>query len=738
MGISAAPSEATFKYSAFICYSHEDVRWAKWLQAALENYRIPRRLVGAQTPFGRLSKRLAPVFRDRSDLSATPDLRETIDSALRASANLLLICSPSACRSRWVNEEISLFRSLGRGDRIFCVIVAGEPNASDFAGREAEECFPPALRSPATADSTTSRHRFEPIAADARVGGDGKGNVKLKILSALLDVGFDVLKHREQRRRIQRMTIVTALSLVMMLITTGLAISARNARLAAEQRQREAETLVDFMLGDLNNKLRQVQRLDILEAVDNQAMAYFLARPRTELSDQALALHVKALQKIGNVREDQGKLPAAMEAYRAAASTAAELMRRAPGDVEREAAYAETLHHLGNAYWFQGDLGRALECFQGAIALLERVVIVRPSESGAALLAYARTNEGRVREARGEFAAAKSLYEAVLATFRNLNSMHSSEIRWQSDLADAAESLAKVAIEQGQLTQAIAGYREVYQIRNQIVVSSPSDRDSQENLWITGAALGGALALCGDGDAARHYARSAVRGARALVAFDATQGDWRLELAKYNRLLGGIARGTGRLEEAAGADSEAVGVLTELVAMDGSNMAWRRELARAQIESARLELAKDNLAVAEGLLNTALGAIRQERASGTVNRNLQLYEAEALVELGVVSARRHNPTAARERWEQARRTIGEAARVGAEPEFLATWTMATLLLGDTAAARPVLDQLASMGYLTPQLEALLKTTQQSYRTRPTDLRCGSDPSGAATKGDEID
>ena len=618
------------------------------------------------------------------------------------------------------------------------MIVAGEPNASDFAGREAEECFPPALRSPATADSTTSRRRFEPIAADARVGGDGKGNVKLKILSALLGVGFDVLKHREQRRRIQRMTIVTALSLVMMLITTGLAISARNARLAAEQRQREAETLVDFMLGDLNNKLRQVQRLDILEAVDNQAMAYFLARPRTELSDQALALHVKALQKIGNVREDQGKLPAAMEAYRAAASAAAELMRRAPGDVEREAAYAETLHHLGNAYWFQGDLGRALECFQGAIALLQRVVIVRPSESGAALLAYARTNEGRVREARGEFAAAKSLYEAVLATFRNLNSTHSSEIRWQSDLADASESLAKVAIEQGQLTQAIAGYREVYQIRNQIVVSGPSDRDSQENLWITGAALGGALALCGDGDAARHYAHSAVRGARALVAFDATQGDWRLELAKYNRLLGGIARGTGRLEEAAGADSEAVSVLTELVAMDGSNMAWRRELARAQIESARLELAKDNLAVAEGLLNTALGAIRQERSSGTVNRNLQLYEAEALVELGEISARRHNLTPARERWEQARRTIGEAARVGAEPEFLATWTMATLLLGDTAAARPVLDQLASMGYLTPQLEALLKTTQQSYRIRPTDLRCGSEPSGAATKGEETD
>jgi tetratricopeptide (TPR) repeat protein len=96
----------------------------------------------------------------------------------------------------------------------------------------------------------------------------------------------------------------------------------------------------------------------------------------------ALALHVKALQKIGNVREDQGKLPAAMEAYRAAAAAGAELMRRAPGDVEREAAYAETLHHLGNAYWFQGDLNRALECFQQAIALLQRAVTLRPTDTG--------------------------------------------------------------------------------------------------------------------------------------------------------------------------------------------------------------------------------------------------------------------------------------------------------------------------------------------------------------------
>ncbi len=184
-------TEASFRYSAFISYSRDDERWAKWLQSALEGYRIPRRLIGTRTVFGILSKRLAPVFRDRSDLSASTDLGETINNALRASANLIVICSPSASASRWVNAEIAAFRRLGRSDRIFCVIVAGVPNASAIAGREPEDCFPPALR--ASADGTSPGHRPEPIAADARPAGDGKGNVKLKVLSGLLNVGFDVL-----------------------------------------------------------------------------------------------------------------------------------------------------------------------------------------------------------------------------------------------------------------------------------------------------------------------------------------------------------------------------------------------------------------------------------------------------------------------------------------------------------------------------------------------------------------
>ena len=723
----------SFKYSAFISYSHDDERWAKWLQSSLETYRIPSRVVGTQPAAGILSRRLGPVFRDRSDLPTASDLSATINEALRSSANLIVICSPGACVSRWVNEEIIAFRRLGRGDRIFSLIVAGEPNATDLPGREAEECFAPALRSCTGIDGQPTGQRLEPVAADVRAGADGKSNAKLKILAGLLDVDFDELKQREHRRRNRQMAAITALALVMMMITTGLAIDALVARQGAEQRQKEAETLVDFMLGDLNDKLRQVQRLDILEAVDNQAMRYFSARPGRDVNDQTLALRLKALQKIGNVREDQGKLPAAMESYQAAAALAAELVRRAPGEPEREAAYAETLHHVGNAYWFLGDLDHALESFQRAIVLLERATAVRPSDATLAVLAYARINEGRVREARGEFAAAKTLYEAVLATFKTLVSRHGGELRWRSDLADAYDSLAKVALEQGQLTQAIAAYYDVRRIRTELMAVSPDDHDLREGLLNSTALLGGALALCGADAAAAHYVGDAVRMAKDLIAFDATQGDWQLELGKYNRVLGHIARRRGLLDEAALADNDAMRVLTALVATDQTNSTWRRELARAQVEWARLQLTLGAVAEAEQHVNTAVSTITAERASSASNRTLRLLEAQAFLVFGEAAARRHDAPTARERWARARDSISSAAHMGAEPDFLAALASALLWLDDTDAARPVVDELATMGYQSSDFDRLLTAKRQRYRLKPLVLRCGREEFGTTAE-----
>jgi len=729
--MTASSIGSDIRYSAFLSYSHQDERWARWLQRALETYRVPSHLVGMQTAAGTITRRLAPVFRDRSDLPSATDLNATINEALRASASLIVICSPSASRSRWVNEEIAAYRRLGRANRIYCLIVAGEPNASDMPRRQDEECLPPALRYYEGTDAQTSGPRLEPIAADVRAGGDGRTNAKLKIISGMLDVGFDVLKRREHRRRYQRMTMIAALAVIVMLITTGLAIDAQIARRAAEQRQKEAEALVAFMLGDLNDKLRQVQRLDILEAVDNHSMAYFLSRPMRELSDPTLLLRVKALQKIGNVREDQGKLPAAMDSYRAAAALAAELVRRAPGDSDRLSVYAATLIHTGYGYWFQGELEPALACFQKAIELLERGVAARPSEDSLAALSTARTNAGRVLEARGDFAAAKALYEQVSETFKTLAAHEPRSVHWQSGLADAYDSLGKILLEQGQLTQAIAAYRDVRGIRTQLLAQSPDDRDLQESLLVSNAILGRTLALCGADTAAVHYVGEAVTAATALVAFDATQVDWREELARYSILLGGLARSAGHFDEAGRRDSDGLRVLTALAATDKTNRSWQQELASARIELGRLQLATAHAADAQHTLEAANATLSGERTARPADRELRLLDTQAHIVLGQLSAAQNDKLAAHDHWTRAHEVISSAAQVGADPNYLVAWASALLLLDNTDAAHAVVERLASMGYQTSDFDLILAAKQQRYRPKPLAQRCGpgqlSDP-----------
>jgi len=63
----------TYKYQAFISYSHRDKAFAKWLHKRIENYKIPKSL---REKYPNLPKDLKrSLFRDEEELPKNLKLR---------------------------------------------------------------------------------------------------------------------------------------------------------------------------------------------------------------------------------------------------------------------------------------------------------------------------------------------------------------------------------------------------------------------------------------------------------------------------------------------------------------------------------------------------------------------------------------------------------------------------------------------------------------------------------------
>ena len=235
-------NESPFKYKAFISYSHRDENWGRWLHRSIEGYRVPKGLIGRDTIYGPVPKRLFPIFRDREELPTASDLSEMIRNGLINSSHLIVICSPNSAKSKWVNEEIKTFKKLGKQNRIVCLIVDGEPYGDEKPELGLEECFPPAVKFIADENGNLTDTPAEPIAADARPGKDGKANSLMKILSGLLGVGFDEIKQRDLARKNRRAAIMGASSLALAAVMSLLSIWAvanRNEAVTAKNKAEE-------------------------------------------------------------------------------------------------------------------------------------------------------------------------------------------------------------------------------------------------------------------------------------------------------------------------------------------------------------------------------------------------------------------------------------------------------------------------------------------------------------------
>ncbi|MBV9729938.1 MAG: TIR domain-containing protein [Pseudonocardiales bacterium] len=220
-------------YDAFISYSHAlDGALAPALQTGLERFAKPW-----------YRSRVLRVFRDTTNLAANPGLWTSIEEALAASAWLVLMASPTAAQSKWVNREIAWWLANKSPQRLLVVLTKGEFAWADDAGGDgrASAALPPALR---------GAFREEPHWVDLRwlhdVDQVDQSNPRLRdcvadIAAAVREVPKDELigEHIRQRRHTRQLVCGAITALAVLLIAALVAAVIAFQQRATAQRERD-------------------------------------------------------------------------------------------------------------------------------------------------------------------------------------------------------------------------------------------------------------------------------------------------------------------------------------------------------------------------------------------------------------------------------------------------------------------------------------------------------------------
>lgn len=224
-----AMAESPMRYRAFFSYARSDERIARALHRYLDTYRTPKQLKGNASGEG-VRASLHPIFRDRTDLPSGAIIGDRLEKALSDSETLVVLCSPAASTSQWVNREVETFLKLRGAAHVFPVVAPGLPDCDDLEAAY----YPPALRGLGllAADMRSIRSRT------GQIIGDGVARGRLKLVAGLLGAQPDELARRDRaRQNLRRSTAFAAGVLFLALVGAVTALTMQGAR--SEDRNRE-------------------------------------------------------------------------------------------------------------------------------------------------------------------------------------------------------------------------------------------------------------------------------------------------------------------------------------------------------------------------------------------------------------------------------------------------------------------------------------------------------------------
>jgi tetratricopeptide (TPR) repeat protein len=440
--VAIVADPGAIRYRAFLSYSHRDTAWSKWLQRALERFRIGRDLVGRATPAGLVPKTLRPIFRDREDFSGGSRLPDATVAALHASAALLVLCSTASARRPAVNEVVRLFRSRHPDRPVIPILVDDK----------VPENLPPALRYELSPDGTITDREVGVLGPDLRESGDGKSLGLAKVIAGLTGIDPDeILRSAEQaRRRSQQFRAVFAgLFLAFAVVVSGGAVFAWH-------QLKTNEALLDATLTRatkiVNGSVVQAKKYNVSRTATLRASRQGRglgqhcggarpSYPRFALPQGWMLIQfARSYQMMG----DPGKQYArATKAHRLLAGLGAER----PDDMTYRRDLSISYNKVGDVLLAQGNLTDALKSYRDDLAVREQLAKADPTNAGRQRdLSMSYNKVGDVLAAQGNLADALKSYRGDLAVRKQLAKADPTSAGWQRDLSVSYDKVGDLLV----------------------------------------------------------------------------------------------------------------------------------------------------------------------------------------------------------------------------------------------------------------------------------------------------
>jgi tetratricopeptide (TPR) repeat protein len=475
------------------------------------------------------------VFRDRDELPSSADLSNTVKQALADSECLVVICSPAAAASRWVGEEIREFARLGRSQRIFCIIVDGEPAADGSVSA----CFPPAL---------AEIGLQEPLAADARRWADGKRGAKLKLIAGLLGVKLDELRQRDLQRRRKRQ-VFGAMAILAVLT---LAVIAVLGQISQRHEREKAEQLATFVV-DLGQSLKSDTDLQTLALISSEAYKHLQGIDQDNLSAQTGKKVALVLRQMGQVSQGQGKPQQALEALQKSRDLLEHLYGKYPHDSSLLFELGNAEFYIGNLYRDQGLYEKAMVPMRRYYELTRKLVATDPENPDWIMeLAYSNNNLAALQLESG-----KGIGKATFEHVSRATQLMQKVAKLRPGDKSVADNYATVLAWAADAQLSVCNLERAGQLRNRVrdlaesaSRADPANNDLKRRLAFALAGVAGMQSLTGSQMLAKRNIRRAITILKKLSALDPSNVAYHKEVMYREATLASWLGEAGRLDEA--------------------------------------------------------------------------------------------------------------------------------------------------------------------------------------------